>query len=83
MAEGDPHATQQDLISDIPAELRNAIRSIDTARTSVTADASTVRLPESNIDTTPNMSAGPMISSSRGRPSCEWRPILTLPEVMM
>jgi serine/threonine-protein kinase PknK len=24
MAEGDPHATQQDLISDIPAELRNA-----------------------------------------------------------
>jgi hypothetical protein len=47
----------------------NASRSIDTARTSVMVVALEVRGPGSKIDSSPNMSDGPMIVSRLSRPS--------------
>ena len=42
-----------------------------------------VRGPGSKMDSSPNMSEGPMIVSRFSRPSGERRPIFTLPETMM
>ena len=63
--------------------VRSASRSIETARTSVTVVALEVRGPGSKIDSSPNMSDGPMIVSRFSRPSGARRTIFTLPETMM
>ncbi len=56
---------------------------MDTARTSVMVVALEVRGPGSKIESSPNMSDGPMMVSRFSRPSGERRPIFTLPDVMM
>ena len=61
----------------------SASRSIDTARTSVTVVADEVRGPGSKMESSPNMSDGPMIVSRFSRPSGERRPTFTLPDMMM
>ena len=42
-----------------------------------------VRGPGSKIDSSPNMSDGPMMVNRFSRPSEDRRPIFTLPEMMM
>ncbi len=54
-----------------------------TALTSVTVVAVDVRGPGSKIDSSPNMSDGPMIWKRFSRPSADLRPIFTLPDLMM
>ena len=61
----------------------SAFRSIDAARTSVTVVAVEARGQGSKIDSSPNMSDGPMRASRCSRPSGEQRPILTFPERTM
>ena len=63
-------------------QTRSATRSIDTARTLVMVVLE-LRGPGSKIESSPNMSDGPVIISRWSRPSVERRPILTFPEVMM
>ena len=48
-------------------------------RTSVTVVAVDVRGPGSKMDSSPNMSDGPMIASRFSRPSGDLRPSFTLP----
>ena len=51
--------------------------------TSVTHTAEEVRGPGSKMDSSPNMSDGPITDSRFSRPSGAWRASLILPSTMM
>ena len=56
---------------------------MEAALTSVTHTAEEVRGPGSKMDSSPNMSEGPMMVSRFSRPSAECRASFTLPSMMM